>query len=110
MEALHPALFTIAEVIDLIGLAIILLGAAKFLTMFVRVETKRLAGRECATALQDARRGLGAYILVGLEFMIVADVTGSILSRSLEALAALAGIVGLRTAMGFFLERELREA
>ncbi|MEM6992174.1 MAG: DUF1622 domain-containing protein [Myxococcota bacterium] len=108
MEAIHPALLVVAEVIDLIGIAIVLLGAVKFLVMFAEIEAKRLVGRECTARIQEARRALGGYILVALEFMIASDVIGSVLSRSLESLANLGAIVVLRTAMGFFLERELK--
>ena len=108
LEAIHPALHTIAELVDLIGLAIALLGAVKFLVAYAGVEAKRLGGRECAVELLRARRVLGGYILVALEFLIVSDVIGSVLSRSMSSLASLGAIVVLRTAMGFFLERELR--
>ncbi len=109
MEVFHPALSLIAELIDLIGIAIVLLGAIKFLIMYVGIEAQRLGGHECTTRIQEARRGLGGYILVALEFMIASDVIGSVVSRSMEALASLGAIVVLRTAMGFFLERELNE-
>ena len=86
-----------------------LLGAVKFLVMYVGIEARRLGGRECTEQIQTARRALGGYILVALEFMIVSDVIASVLSRSLDSLASLGAIVVLRTAMGFFLERELDE-
>ena len=108
MEAVEPVLLWAAEAVDIIGLAICLIGAAKFLIVYTRVEVKRLAGHECASQIQAARRVLGSYILVALEFMIVSDVIGSVLSRTLESLASLGAIVVLRTAMGYFLERELR--
>lgn len=109
MELLHSALLPTAEVIDLIGIAIVLFGAAKFLVMYIRIEAKRLGGRECSSQIQEARRGLGSYILVALEFMIASDVIGSVVSRSTESLMSLGAIVVLRTAMGFFLERELKD-
>ena len=40
--------------------------------------------------------------------MIVSDVTASIVARSFETLGSLGMVVILRTAIGFFLERELR--
>ncbi len=109
MEVLTPALRVIAEVVDLVGLGIILLGAAKFVAAFVSIELSRATGHACVQRLQESRRSLGGYILVALEFMIVSDVIVSVLSRSMESLAELGAIVVLRTAMGFFLERELKE-
>ena len=110
IETVEPVLHLIAEAVDLIGLAIVLVGAIKFLFTYVRIEARRLVGRECATQIQTARRGLGGYILVALEFMIVSDIINSALTHSLESLAGLAAIVVLRTMIGFFLERELRSA
>lgn len=106
-EALQPILVLITEVVDLIGLAIVLFGAAKFLIMYAQIEAKRLRGRSCTVKLEAARQALGGYILIALEFMVVSDVINSVVSRSMESLASLGVIVGLRTAMGFFLAREL---
>lgn len=108
METVGPVLSAIGETIDLVGLLIVLFGAVKFLFVYFRIELKRLAGTDCALQIQEARRSLGTYILVALEFMIVSDVIGSVVSRSRESLIELAVIVIIRTAMGFFLERELR--
>lgn len=108
-ESVHPVLIAIAEVVDLVGIAIVLLGAIKFLVLYVGVEAHRLGRHDCVVELQRARRVLGGYILVALELMIVNDVISSVLNRTLESLAGLAVIVALRTAIGYFLERELRD-
>ena len=108
IETALPALLTIAEFVDLVGIAIVVLGAVKFLATYVRIEVERLGGHACTIRIQRARRSLGGYILVALEFMIVSDVIGSVVSQSPESLAGLVGIVVVRTGMGFFLERELR--
>ena len=108
METVGPVLSAIGETVDLVGLLIVLFGAVKFLFVYSRIELKRLAGIDCVLQIQEARRSLGTYILVALEFMIVSDVIGSVVSRSRESLIELAVIVIIRTAMGFFLERELQ--
>lgn len=107
MESLHPTLETIADIVDLGGLLIIAIGTLKFLWLFVTLEYDRLAGHECTGRILGARRILGGYILVALEFMIVSDVIMSVVSQSLESLAYLMGIVTIRTAIGYFLAREL---
>lgn len=60
-------------------------------------------------ALRIGRRDLGAFLLAGLELMIVSDLVGSVLSRSLDDLAFLGAIVVIRTTIGYFLGRELEE-
>ena len=109
VEMFIPILEFLSEVVDLVGVAIVAVGAIKFLVRYGRIELRRITGHECASEIQSARRLLGSYILVALEFMIVSDVINSVTSKELESLAYLGGIVVLRTAMGFFLERELRE-
>jgi len=108
MGHLHAPLMRIAEVIDLIGLAIVLIGAIKFLAMYGLIEARRALGRKCVLAMQRARLVLGGYILIALEFMICSDIINSALVRTLDSLVYLAGIVVLRTAIGFFLDRDLR--
>lgn len=109
LEAAEPILETIAQTVDLIGVGIVVFGALKFLVAYARIEARRLGRRACAREIQQARSALGTYILVALEFMIVSDVISSVVSRTLEALAYLAAVVAVRTAMGYFLGRELRE-
>ena len=107
-EAIHPTLYAIAEVVDLVGLVILLVGAIKFILVYLRIEALRLAGRQCIAEIHRARQVLGSYILVALEFLIVSDVIASVVTRDLESLGALATIVIVRTVIGYFLERELR--
>lgn len=108
MEAAKPILEVIAEVVDLIGIAILLVGAVKFILLYARIEVLRLAGRQCISSIQRARQLLGGYILVSLEFLIVSDVVTTVVNRTLESLLILGAIIVLRTAIGYFLERELR--
>ena len=53
---------------------------------------------------------LGTCILIALELMIVADIIETVASQSLESLAMLAGIVVIRTAISYFLGKEIEEA
>jgi uncharacterized membrane protein len=50
---------------------------------------------------------LGNYILIGLEFMIVSDIIHSFLKPDMESLYLLGAIVVIRTAISFFLGKEL---
>ena len=56
-----------------------------------------------------ARLRLGAYILAGLEFLIVADILFTIVNRTLDDLVALAIIAAVRTLVSYFLGKELAE-
>ena len=50
---------------------------------------------------------LGRYILLGLELMIVSDLIHSFLKPDLESLYVLTLVVIIRTAVSFFLGKEL---
>lgn len=99
----------IAVGIDLIGIAIILLG---FVVSLVGLALCLASGVGLRKDLHDMHRvrvQLGTYILVGIEFMIASDIIHTVLTRELEDLAFVAALVAIRTAISFFLGRELME-
>jgi uncharacterized membrane protein len=59
--------------------------------------------------LNSLRADLGTYLLLGLEFLIAADILKTILEPGITELGVLAGIVALRTILSFFLNREIKE-
>ena len=59
--------------------------------------------------LQRIRCTLGAYVALGLEALIVADVLDTLVTRSLLDLAYLGGLVVVRTLIAFFLGKEVEQ-
>lgn len=96
-------------IIDLIGMSILLWGFVLSVIAFVKWEISSLSGKKTFTRVQKIRCMLGTYILIGLEFMIISDIIQSFISKSTEDLIFLAAIVFLRTAIGFFLAKELEQ-
>ncbi|MBR9825279.1 MAG: DUF1622 domain-containing protein [Alphaproteobacteria bacterium] len=47
---------------------------------------------------------------MGIEFMIASDIIHTVISRELEDLIFVAALVAIRTAISFFLGKELAEA
>ena len=94
-----------AHVIELIGVTIIGIGAAATLIVFLyRVQTKT----NLLTAYGAFRSSFGRSILLGLEFLIAADIINTVAVRpTLESVAVLAGIVLIRTFLSFSLELEI---
>lgn len=109
MEHIETVLRTIAVVIDLVGIAILLFGALKFIVHYLGLEIKRMQGFECVKGIRNLRLGLGSYILLSLEFMIISDVVNAALSRNIDDVLLLGLIIIIRTALGVFLGRELNE-
>jgi len=94
---------------DLVGMLAI---SAAFFVAVVRwalVEIKAIGGDSAARpeGIKRLRIGLGNYILLGLEFMIVSDIVHSFLKPDLMSLAELGVIVVIRTAIAYFLGKEI---
>ena len=95
----------VTRIIELTGMAIIALGAFATLLLFLY----RLAcGQDREQAIGDFRSSLGRAILVGLEFLVAADIINTVaVQPTLGSVAVLAGIVAIRTFLSFSLETEI---
>lgn len=95
----------VAKVVELSGIAIIAIGAFGTLIIFA-IRVFRDADRDAAIA--SFRSSLGRAILLGLEFLVAADIINTVAVRpTLESIAVLAGIVIIRTFLSFSLEVEI---
>ena len=109
MHAIEQTLELIARGVDLIGIAIVLWGFVLSLGRLLAAEAGRLKGDGGIVACHRIRLELGTYILLGIEFMIASDIIQTVLSRELEDLIFVSALVVIRTAISFFLGRELAE-
>jgi uncharacterized membrane protein len=101
---LVDALAWVEAGIDLFAITVMLLGVLRFAAGFLRAEAAeadRLAG------IDEARMALGRYILAGLELFIVSDIIETALSLKLSDLVFLGLLVAIRSAISYFLEREV---
>lgn len=96
---------SVSRVVELTGIAIIAGGAAATLLIFLY----RLARRENTdTTVASFRSNLGRAILLGLEFLVAADIINTVaVTPTLLSVAVLAGIVLIRTFLSFSLEVEI---
>ena len=78
-----------------IGLAVILWGALLGLSRFVRPEIRQFRHTVLMMEREELRHLFGYYLLLGLEFLVVADIVHTILTPTLQDLGVLAAIVGL---------------
>lgn len=109
METVHLVLAETAHFIDLFGIAIIMYGFAISAFGFVRAELRRFVTHGTMEACHRVRIQLGTYILTGIEFMIASDIIGTVLTRELMDLAFVAALVVIRSAISFFLAKEVKE-
>ena len=57
----------------------------------------------------EVRLTLGRWLAVALEFELAADILNTAVTPSWQDIGKLAAIAGLRTALNYFLEKEIRE-
>jgi uncharacterized membrane protein len=94
---------TVGKVIDGIGVAIIAVG----LVLAAGVAIGRLL-RRATNTYQLLRGQLGRSILLGLEFLVAADIIRTVaVTPTTESVLVLAGIVAIRTFLSFSLELEI---
>jgi uncharacterized membrane protein len=101
---LHEVVDLFVRVVEAAGALIIFLGAVVAIIQFARVLPKR-APREFVRV----RLTLGRFLALGLEFQLASDVLRTAIAPSFEELGKLAAVAAIRTALNFFLAREIRE-
>jgi len=101
----HPFVQEVVVAIELVGVAIIAVGAAVALTVFL----KSLVLKEDRTqAIGCLRTSLGRSILIGLEFLVAADIINTVVvDMSFDNVASLAAIVAIRILLSLTLEVEI---
>jgi uncharacterized membrane protein len=93
------------RIVEIAGVTIIVLGAFSTLAIFLKRLLKGADRKEAVTAF---RSSLGRAILLGLEFLVAADIVNTVaVEPTLDSLAVLAGIVAIRTFLSFSLETEI---
>lgn len=100
----------VTRAVEVTGIAIIVAGAFGSLGAFAVGFVRRpKADPGAGEALIDAfRSSLGRSILLGLEFLVAADIVSTVaIEPTLDSLAVLAGIVLIRTFLSFSLEVEI---
>ena len=104
-EILH----TTSTVIGITGVAIIVWGVILITYRIIKLEFKRFKQKSIYPERETLRHQLGSYLLLGLEFLIAADIIGTITHPTLNDMAVLGSIVLIRTVISYFLEKEVAE-
>ena len=95
----------LVHVVEAAGAAIIFAGAVSAFARFVRVAFRR----EGMAPFAQVRLDLGRFLVLGLEFQLAADILRTAVAPNFTSLAQLAAIAAIRTALNFFLGREIKE-
>lgn len=102
--ALMLILFLIKRIISLIGVLVILWGACVAFYNFVcHCKKVRKIG-----SIDLIRLQFGRTIILGLEFIVAADVIETTTAPDFYSVGILASLVAIRTLLTFFMNRELK--
>ncbi|MGS2619811.1 DUF1622 domain-containing protein [Micromonospora sp. LZ34] len=91
--------------VEVAGAVVILVGAAWAALRFV-VDGVR---QRSAAVFTPIRLSLGRFLTLGLEFQLAADVLRTAVSPTFDQLGQLAAVAAIRTALNYFLGREIRQ-
>ncbi len=101
---LREVVDTFVRFVEAAGALIIALGAVVAVVQFLRVLPRRDAEQFVGVRLTLAR-----YLALGLEFQLASDVLRTAIAPSFEELGKLAAVAAIRTALNYFLAKEIKE-
>ena len=104
-DSLRTGIIVVTRGLEVLGIAVILIGA---LIALVQFATPGRGPEGTDDRIYELRSGLGRSILLGLEFLVAADIVNTVaVEPTLTSVAVLAGIVLIRTFLSFSLEVEI---
>ena len=104
MDYLHHTSFGIG----VLGVLVIVFGVLTGLVRFLRAEFSAARGIAVDDARRQLRHVLGYYLLLGLEFLIAADIIDTLMKPKPQEMIVLGAIVAIRTVISFSLNGELK--
>jgi len=108
MHMLHVGFEWVAQAVDIVGALIMIWGFVVAVYGFMRALLQK-GEPERIRSLQRVRCSLGLKLVFALELMIISDLLHTIVSRSMEDLIMVGALVLIRTAISFFLNKEIEE-
>lgn len=97
----------IAISISTAGSIIIIWGTIVTIIKMIILEMKRMGIDKMYLSSEPLRHQFSSYLLLGLDFMLAADIIHTIHKPILNELYILAMIVGIRSVISYFLLREI---
>ncbi len=110
MQAFAPILNVVTICLNIVSIVILLWGVALSVKDFFAAHIFLKSPQIRFMKLQDTKNGLGGYVLLSLEILIVADIIETIVKPTIEDIIRLAAIVAIRTVISYFLNKEIRTA
>ncbi|MEU9925174.1 DUF1622 domain-containing protein [Streptomyces griseoluteus] len=105
-STLRDAIGLLVRLIESAGALIIFIGAVWAFVQFVRAGMR---GRGKMAGFNRIRLSLGQFLVLGLEFQLAGDVLRTAVAPSFAEIGQLAAIAAIRTALNYFLGREIAQ-
>ena len=90
--------------IETIAILVIACGAVQAVVVLVRPKTHQVTHRR-----KEVWQGFAMWLILGLEFMLAADIVRTVVSPTWVQLGQLASIAFIRTFLNYFLEKDLEK-
>jgi uncharacterized membrane protein len=97
----------IAISISTAGTIVIIWGLIITVMKVLALERRRIVNIKSSVSSETIRHQLSSSLLLGLDFMLAADIIHTIHNPIVNELYILAMIVGIRSVISFFLNREM---
>jgi uncharacterized membrane protein len=114
LDLIKEATIWLAAGAEAIGAAIIGLGviegAVRVLLIFIARRGANEPGGDRQEAKENVRLHLGRWLAVALEFELGADILRTAVAPTWSEIGQLAAIAGVRTALNYFLQKEIDKA
>ena len=106
-QALHLLAERLSQTLQFITMLLLAFGTAAALWNLAR---GLFAGRPASAVTLEVWQGLSRWLLLGLEFMLAADLIDTAVSPNWDDIGKLGAIAAIRTVLGYFLGRDIELA
>ena len=103
-STLRGAVFMLVRLVEAAAALVIFLGAAVGFARFLWTAVVHRSIQQFTVVRLD----LGRFLALGLEFQLASDLLRTAVAPSFEEIGKLAAVAAIRTALNFFLNREIR--
>ncbi|WP_433304843.1 DUF1622 domain-containing protein [Actinoplanes sp. CA-030573] len=102
---LSRAVDLMVRLVEAAGAVVIFTGSVSAFVWFLVVAVRR-RGTE---GFVPVRLSLGRFLALGLEFQLASDILRTAIAPTLREIAELAAVAAIRTALNYFLAREIKD-
>ncbi len=103
-EWVLEAVYAVVHVVEVVGVVVVCVGVLVALARLVGAASARTWRR----SFVPIRLDFGRFLALGLDFQLAGDIARTAVSPGFSEIGRLAAIAAIRTALNFFLSREIR--